>query len=138
MLGTLRASLRSALDHVANWHWVALLNRSRLVQACLLVPFIGYTILLSDRAFDLFSYYSLLGSPWLPVKAKLLCLYWGGIFISVNLIVYYGFCPWQVKRFADRHAYVDYELALRSRERLREIYSAAFKYDKSFRKDTDF
>ena len=108
---------------LTNWRWAASLNRSRMVQACLIVPFVGYLILFSDFAVNQLQSTILLGSPLLlSVPAKLFCIYWGGILISVNLVIYYWKCPLTIRRFADDIEYFKYATGLRSRSFIEEIY----------------
>jgi hypothetical protein len=115
--------MKDWVSELTNWRWAAFLNRSRMVQACLIVPFVGYLIVFSDFAMTQLQSTILLGTPLLlSIPVKLFCVYWGGILISINLVLYYWKCPLTVKRFVDDIEYVQYATGLRSRSFIEAIY----------------
>ena len=85
-----------------NWELPARILRSPIVKSVTLVPVAGYIILYSDELssiFDLQEGYENLG--FLPESWRIHLIYWGGIFLTIGIIIYSLKCPPKIKRLTN-------------------------------------
>lgn len=90
------------------WRWsrARTIANSRLPQVTALIPLIGYILLWSDEFSRLLSAQKTLGPSFLPLLVRLQMLWWGGSLMAVGWLVYYCYCPIEVKRSGSAQDYV--------------------------------
>src|SRR5688572_14707224 len=108
-----------------DWYrWDALrkLGNHRLVQLTIVVPIVGYMILLNK---DLAGYYTLFfDDERVGVSYRLYCLYFGFTVLGVASLIFNLLCPKLVKEYGSAAAFVASEAHITSPDRLKDMVSA--------------
>lgn len=101
--------------------WIA---NSKLPQASSAIPAIGYALIWSDTFTEWLKTHETLGvsiiPPW-SVEGKLLCLWWGAIFMTAGMIIFAVWCPKEIRRSAEPDDYLLEQFQLRNLAHLNEI-----------------
>jgi hypothetical protein len=114
-----RTTLSLVRHEIWTWQPSALLNRSRVVQACSLLPLLGYVVLWGDATQEfvknvLSSDIALGNSAYLPWTVKLHLLYIGSAMMLVGLIIYHVRCPRLIRKFVDEYDYWQFAVSIKS------------------------
>jgi hypothetical protein len=108
-----------------DWYrWDALrkLGNQRLVQLTVLVPIVGYLILLNKKMAGYYALY--FDAEPAGISYRLYCLYFGFSVLGVASLVFSWFCPRLVKEYGSAAAFVAAEERITSPRRLSEMLEA--------------
>lgn len=108
--------------HTPNWDTIKLIGGSKTVALAGFFPFVGYLVLMNE---NFSSYLVLVTDPIvgdgraLDIEFdRLRQIYFAMIWLSVGVLLYRLFCPFEIKVFRDRYEFFSKELAIANPYRL--------------------
>jgi len=110
------------------WSKARLIANSKLPQAAVLIPAVGYALLWGDELDKLAAFTKLNPPLWFSPMVRLQLLYFGAIFMTVGWFMYLWQCPKIIRRSAEVDDYVLEELRARDVYRFQKIRRAAENY----------
>src|ERR1700730_18225698 len=89
------------------WSNIRTVGNSPIVRASIVMPVVGYLILLNENLMVIETKYRyfFLHSPW-----RLVFVYYGFLIISVSAIMYVLWCPNQIRKYSSPVEYMNSEL----------------------------
>jgi hypothetical protein len=86
-----------------SWRLLRSIGNSRAAKLTVLIPLIGYLILLND---SVVAHLGLFGEAADTTLTRLLAIYCGLVFIAIASVIFVACCPREVKRYASSEEYV--------------------------------
>lgn len=86
-----------------SWHLLRSIGNSRAAKLTVLIPLIGYLILLND---SVVAHLGLFGEAADATLTRLLAIYCGLVFVAIASVIFAACCPREVKRYASSEEYV--------------------------------
>lgn len=100
-----------ALSERTRWSSLQLFGTSLVVRSTVLVPLVGYLILLNDRIVEWMN----IGVPWLPdlepraAGWRLFFIFYGGMLVGLGSVIFSWRCPRPAKKYRSVVEYVSSE-----------------------------
>jgi hypothetical protein len=86
-----------------SWRLLRSIGNSRAAKLTVLIPLIGYLILLND---NVVAHLGLFGEAASATLTRLLAVYCGLVFVAIASVIFAIYCPREVKRYASPEEYV--------------------------------
>jgi len=88
--------------------WVSLrsIGNSYAVRLTILIPLIGYVILFNEKLVEWSRLLTEVGGDKTGISFRLLCIYFGLVFVGMGSTLYSVFCPDRVKRYPRASDYI--------------------------------
>jgi hypothetical protein len=92
---------------LSSWRMLRTIGNSRAAKLTVLMPLVGYLILLNDRVISyLLLSKDIFGEAAETTLTKLLAVYCGLVFVAIASVIFGIWCPLEVKRYASSEEYV--------------------------------
>jgi hypothetical protein len=129
------------LETRSRWSKLRDLGQSNLVKASVLMPVFGYLLLLNEHVhhYLIIQYDADWPFNYLPSMWRVWMLFYGSFLLAMGSILFTGWCPVEIKRYASEYSLVDTErphLTAQNQtqqiaDNVRTVYSGMSKWENS-------